>query len=392
LNDVQIGSQKPNGWGSSLANLVERSVNYAVALPKSELCSGRMGFSNFNTIETVYGGWRNSTALSDCRTRNCDCEIAISSGREVAAGLLRIAPGVALTPNKPQTGQQMPESNLAELAKAEQARSDEMQRADAAVAEAARLRAEIASMQQQFGRPTPQSNRKALVIGNDRYQSLPKLRNAAQDARLIGDNLRKVGYRVSLQLDQTEKQMKAALRQFKNTLDAGDEVVVFYAGHGVQLASANYLIPVDTVGESEEAVRDEAIAVQRVLDDITERRAQVALIILDACRDNPFRQSGRSSIGGTRGLAPTSAATGQMIVYSAGIGQQALDSLGPKDTEPNSVFTRVFVREMHKPGLSLDKIVRNVRTEVVNLARSVNHEQVPAIYDQVIGEFFFIKN
>ena len=94
---------------------------------------------------------------------------------------------------------------------------------------------------------------------------------------------------------------------------------------------------------------------------------------------------------GARGLAPTSAATGQMIVYSAGIGQQALDSLGPKDTEPNSVFTRVFVREMHKPGLSLDKIVRNVRSEVVSLARSINHEQVPAIYDQVIGEFFFIK-
>ena len=78
-------------------------------------------------------------------------------------------------------------------------------------------------------------------------------------------------------------------------------------------------------------------------------------------------------------------------MYSAGIGQQALDSLGPSDTHANSVFTRVFAREMHKPGLSLDRIVRNVRSEVVSLARSVNHEQVPAIYDQVIGEYFFVK-
>lgn len=187
--------------------------------------------------------------------------------------------------------------------------------------------------------------------------------------------------------------MKAALRQFKNDIDPGDEVVVFYAGHGVQLGGANYLIPVDTHGESEDAVRDEAIALQRVLDDLSERRVQVALVILDACRDNPLRQMGRSSIGSGRGrgLAPTSAATGQMIVYSAGTGQQALDSLGPADTHANSVFTHVFAREMHTPGLSLDRIVRNVRSEVVKLARSVNHDQVPTIYDQVVGEYFFIQ-
>lgn len=396
LNQTSLGAQKPNGWINSLADLVARSVNYTVALPKSEQCVGRIGFSNFNTIETVYGGWRNSTALSDCRTSACDCEIAINSGKEVAAGLWRNELPTPSQIGSPPPGRETSRvPSLTEVAKAELARSEEKQRADAALAEATRLRAEMAAMQQQLAqansRAAPQSNRKALVIGNDRYQSLPKLRNAGQDARLLSENLRKVGYRVSLQLDQTEKQMKATLRQFKNTLDPGDEVVVFYAGHGVQLAGANYLIPVDTVGDSEDAVRDESIAVQRVLDDIAERRAQVALIILDACRDNPFRQSGRSSIGGARGLAPTSAATGQMIVYSAGIGQQALDSLGPKDTEPNSVFTRVFVREMHKPGLSLDKIVRNVRSEVVSLARSINHEQVPAIYDQVIGEFFFIK-
>ena len=78
-----------------------------------------------------------------------------------------------------------------------------------------------------------------------------------------------------------------------------------------------------------------------------------------------------------------------MVIFSAGAGQQALDRLGPNDKDPNGLFTRVFLREMHKPGLSVDRVVRSVRTEVVNLARSVGHEQVPAIYDQVVGEFFF---
>ena len=109
--------------------------------------------------------------------------------------------------------------------------------------------------------------------------------------------------------------------------------------------------------------------------------------MIDACRDNPFKSSGRS-VGG-RGLAPTTAATGQMIVFSAGTGQQALDKLGPNDKSKNGLFTRVFVKEMQKAGVSVDRVVRNVRTEVVALAKSVGHDQVPAIYDQVVGEFYF---
>jgi hypothetical protein len=80
-----------------------------------------------------------------------------------------------------------------------------------------------------------------------------------------------------------------------------------------------------------------------------------------------------------------------MIIFSAGTGQQALDRLGPQDKNKNGVFTRVFVKEMLKPGISVDRVVRNVRNEVVELARSIGHEQVPAIYDQVVGEFFFNK-
>jgi hypothetical protein len=130
---------------------------------------------------------------------------------------------------------------------------------------------------------------------------------------------------------------------------------------------------------------------QRILDDLSERKARFSIAMIDACRDNPFVGSGRNIGGTSRGLAPTTAATGQMIIFSAGAGQQALDRLGPQDKNKNGVFTRVFVKEMLKPGISVDRVVRNVRNEVVELARSIGHEQVPAIYDQVVGEFFFSK-
>ncbi len=230
--------------------------------------------------------------------------------------------------------------------------------------------------------------RRALVIGNDSYKQVAKLVNAREDARSIASSLQQVGYQVTLKLDVTEKEMKAALRTFKDQVEGGDEVLVFFAGHGLQLGAANYLLPIDIAGDSEEQIKDDAIQLQRMLDDMSERKAKFTLAMIDACRDNPFKTAGRAIAGG-RGLAPTTAATGQMVIFSAGAGQQAMDKLGPTDTNKNGLFTRVFLKEMQKPGVSVDRVVRNVRNEVVGLAKSVGHEQVPAIYDQVVGEFYF---
>jgi len=235
----------------------------------------------------------------------------------------------------------------------------------------------------------PRPNRKALVIGNDAYQAVPKLMNAGEDARTIANSLAALGYAVTLKTNLTEKEMKAILRTFSGQVLGGDEVLFYFAGHGVQLGMTNYLLPTDIVGDSEAQVRDEAIPLQRVLDDMADRKAKFTLAMVDACRDNPFKSTGRS-IGG-RGLAPTNAATGQMVIFSAGTGQQALDSLGRDDKVKNGVFTRVFIQEMQKPGLSIDRVMKNVRNQVAALARSVGHEQVPAIYDQVLGDFFFTR-
>ncbi len=231
------------------------------------------------------------------------------------------------------------------------------------------------------------AKKRALVIGNDSYKSVPVLVNAREDARAMADQFRSLGYEVTLGLDLSERAMKRMLRVFADQVQGGDEVVFFFAGHGVQLGPANYLLPVDIAGETEGQVRDESIPLQRVLDDFSERKARFTLAILDACRDNPFKSTGRS-IGG-RGLAATTAATGQMVIFSAGVGQQALDRVGPADKSRNGLFTRVFLKEVQKPGLSVDRVVRNVRNEVVETARTIGHEQVPAIYDQVVGEFYF---
>jgi hypothetical protein len=274
------------------------------------------------------------------------------------------------------------------------AKERERQLSEAKDAELAALRSQLEKMKLQTAQTTAavqMAKRKALVIGNDSYKFIAKLANAREDARAVAENLAKVGYTVTLKTDLTEKEMKAAIRTFKSQVEAGDEVAIFYAGHGIQLENTNYLIPIDVAGDAAEQVKDEAIPLQRVLDDMADRKAKLTLALIDACRDNPFKSAGRA-IGQGRGLAPTTAATGQMVVFSAGTGQQALDNLGPSDKEKNGIFTRVFIREMTKPDRTVDAVVRQVRNEVVRMAKTVGHEQVPAIYDQVVGEFYFARS
>ena len=232
-----------------------------------------------------------------------------------------------------------------------------------------------------------EARRLALVIGNDNYQSATPLHNARTDAQAVAEALGQVGFEVTLKKDLTLKQMKDAVRVFKDHISGGDEAVFYFAGHGVQFEGTNYLIPIDLVPESEEEVADDALPLQRVLDDLRDQKTRFALAIVDACRDNPFKGAGRA-IGG-RGLAPVSAATGQMVMYSAGVGQEALDRLGPRDTDPNGVFTRVLIKEIRVPGIPASQLLKIVQSQVVEMAKTADHEQVPALYDQSIGEFYF---
>jgi hypothetical protein len=230
--------------------------------------------------------------------------------------------------------------------------------------------------------------RLALVIGNDAYRQVAPLRNARADAQAIARALGSIGFQVTLHTDLDQRAMLEAVRSFKARLTPQVEAVFYFAGHGVQLGGANYLLPTDIRGDGEDQVRDDSLPLQRVLDDLAERGVRFSLAIIDACRNNPFAGTGRS-LGG-RGLAPTTAATGQMVLFSAGSGQSALDRVGAGDRDPNGLFTRVLLREMRQPGITVDRVLRRTRDEVVRVARSVGHEQVPALYDQTVGDFYFV--
>ena len=234
-----------------------------------------------------------------------------------------------------------------------------------------------------------QAARRALVMGNDSYsREVGPLRNARADARAMGAALRRAGFEVEVAEDLDRAAMTRLLRRFRQKVTAGDDVVVFYAGHGVEVLGANYLLPVDIRVEEEGQVRDDAVALQALLDDLQERRPRFSLTIVDACRDNPLKGVGRNV--GERGLKPVVAATGQMVIYSAGAGQRALDRLNEGDASPNGVFTRVFLQEMLKAPEPVQTTVQRVRREVARLAKSVGREQVPALYDQSLGDFSFV--
>jgi hypothetical protein len=310
----------------------------------------------------------------------------VAAAPDTAAQLRLDQERKALDEEKRKMAQQL-EAMTQMLAKLQKENAAAAAAAAAATAKAKDETAALAQAEAAAKAPVIYANRKALVIGNDLYTDVPKLNNAGADAEAMAKSLEAVGYKVYKHLNLNEKKFKQAVRDFRQQLSGGDEVLFFYAGHGVQLGNANYLLPIDVKGDQEDQVKDDAILLQKVLDDLEEKKTKFALAVIDACRDNPFKGKGRA-IGG-RGLAPTSAATGQMVMFSAGSGQQALDRLGDNDKERNGLFTRIFVKEMVKPGISVDRVLRNVRNEVVRLARSVGHEQTPALYDQAIGEFYF---
>lgn len=231
------------------------------------------------------------------------------------------------------------------------------------------------------------AKRYSLIIGNGNYRNVNSLDNSKFDAESVAQSLKLLGYNVSLHTDLDQRGFNSAIRKFKQQLQGGEEILFYYAGHGVQIGSSNYLLPTDVGSENADQVIDEAIDLQRVLDTFSDAKSKFTLAVIDACRDNPFKKKGRSI--GSRGLAPTTAATGQMIMFSAGAGQQALDKLSEKDKSKNGLFTRVFLKEMTKDSIPVDKILKQVRIEVVRMAKSVGHEQVPALYDQSLGDFYF---
>ncbi len=241
--------------------------------------------------------------------------------------------------------------------------------------------------------PALAQDRHALVIGIDTYAHVPSLQKARNDARDVVTALDAADFRTELVIDPDENTLLAALTRFAGQLDPGDEAVFYFAGHGVEIDGRNYLLPADVpdVPPGQELiVTRRALPVDEVIDAFQRRGARLSLLILDACRDNPFEQVAGRSVGRTRGLGQSEPPEGTFIMYSAGAGQSALDALSRDDPERNSVFTRALLPRMSEPGLDLRVMVQQLRSEVRQLARTVGHNQFPAVYDQLDVELQFI--
>lgn len=241
--------------------------------------------------------------------------------------------------------------------------------------------------------PALAANRHALVIGIDDYTHVAPLLKARNDAMAVAATLEQVGFQTDLLLDADQLDMATSLAQLANRIVPGDEVVFFFAGHGVEIDGRNYLLPADVpmANPGQEIVLlSRALEVTTILDTLRGQGARISLLILDACRDNPFPQQGTRSLGGRRGLARVAAPEGTFIMFSAGDGQAALDRLSDDDPDPNSVFTRALLPRLTKPGLPIHQLARDVRTEVRQIARQVDHQQFPAVYDQFDGEFALV--
>jgi hypothetical protein len=243
--------------------------------------------------------------------------------------------------------------------------------------------------------PADGARRVALVIGNDLYDNLDHLQKAVNDARAIRTALTKLGFEVIEVENAPRRTMNQRIVEFAGKVARGDTAFFFYSGHGVEIKGVNYLLGTDTPGASdnqEALIISEGIPADSIVDQLQDRGARVSMLVLDACRENPFKQAGTRGIGGTRGLAQMAlSAEGVFVLYSAGVGQTALDRLSDRDPDPNSVFTRTFSKVLVSPGMTVQDMAKETQTEVRKLAATVNHPQMPAYYDQILGQFTFTQ-
>ncbi len=242
-----------------------------------------------------------------------------------------------------------------------------------------------------IGLPTA---RNALVIGNSSYSNITSLPNPANDANAISKALAQVGFHVFQAIDVNRSDMSDVIGRFLNSVTPGSEALVYYAGHGVEMDGQNYLLPTDIRKldpTQQYALRTDGVSLTTLLQDLETRTPRVSLVILDACRNNPFERQGTRSLGNAAGLGRVDPPQGTLVLYAAAAGEMALDSLGQQDTDPNGLFTRNLLRLITQPGLEIRPMVQELKDRVYEAALSqAQHTQRPSYYDGLIGKFYFL--
>ncbi|MBP6275834.1 MAG: caspase family protein [Limnohabitans sp.] len=227
----------------------------------------------------------------------------------------------------------------------------------------------------------------ALVIGNSQYQGVNRrLKNPAHDAQLMSQTLLKLGFEVQTHLDLSRAEMGKRVSAFAASLPTGATSLVFYAGHGVQIGGASYLMPTDIQLSSEQNVQLSAYPLRRLLDEVSAAPSAVNIVILDACRDNPFQPAApvRYRSTGPIGLAKTRAPRGTLLAYSTQPGQLAADG-----KNNNSVYTAALANTLLETGLTVEEVFKKVNALVRDKTRD---DQIPWYESSIIESIYFLPS
>jgi uncharacterized caspase-like protein len=233
-------------------------------------------------------------------------------------------------------------------------------------------------------------SRVALVIGNANYK-VGALKNPVNDAKAVATSLRSLGFEVTHRENASLREMLEAFQQFSMHSKSADVRVVYYAGHGVQLKGRNYLLPVDTEIRAEDEMPNKSADLNEFLDRLGGIKQGINVVILDACRNNPFSGSVIVGPDGRRlkfrgmtpnGLAPVEAPLGSMIAFSTAPGGVALDN----PEEKNSLYTKHLLEHLASPGLPVELLFKRVRLAV---AKETGRVQVPWESSSLTGDFCF---
>jgi uncharacterized caspase-like protein len=223
-------------------------------------------------------------------------------------------------------------------------------------------------------------HRIALVIGNSSYR-VGALRNPANDARAIAATLRSLDFEVDEQINLSYQEMGRAVNRFGKSIRHDSVALFYYAGHGLQVQGNNYLVPVDMEIQDEGEVQFNTVNAGQVLAKMEEAKNPVNIVILDACRDNPYARSFKRS-STSRGLAPMDAPVGSFVAYAAAPGKTAADGTGI-----NGLYTESLIRQIKNPGMRIEDVFKRVRTEVRSKS---NGSQVPEERSSLEGDFYFM--
>ncbi len=236
-----------------------------------------------------------------------------------------------------------------------------------------------------WGMAPAHAARKAFIVGNSTYAGAPHLPNPANDARDLAARLETLGYRITLGVNLTRSQFLSNFQGFVRSLASDDVALIYFAGHGLQIGGENYLFPIDTKVDSEADARGRLVALNALIAEVS-RATRTRVVILDACRNNPFgeklaQSQPTRSAGLSSGLARVYAGVGSFIAYSTQPGNVALDGDGR-----NSPFTEALLRHMSEPGADVHAVMRRVRADV---QRATSQQQVPWENSSLIDEMSF---